>query len=106
VAVIRLKNVASDIAFARILLAKTSDGTSHAPGPIPTLKKERYNESPTIANIELFFSPKKEKLVKIQAPDIPWYENENLIENNVYQNKLPQREILTDKRNEKERSAT
>ena len=41
VATIRLKKVAIDIAFARMLVAKTSEGMSHAPGPIPTLKKDR-----------------------------------------------------------------
>lgn len=34
VAVIRLKNVAMDIAFARIVVANTSEGISQAPGPI------------------------------------------------------------------------
>jgi hypothetical protein len=72
VAVIRLKNVAMDIAFARMLVAKISDGINQAPGPIPTLKKERYRERPTMANVDLFlFFPKNEKLVKMQAPHMP-----------------------------------
>lgn len=72
VAQIRLKNVATLIDLARILVAKISDGINHAPGPIPILKKERYNDSPTIANTgPVSLPPKKEKLVKIRAPHIP-----------------------------------
>jgi hypothetical protein len=71
VAQILLKKLATDIALARMLTANISEGMSHAPGPAPTLKNERYNDSPTIANVELFFFPKKEKLVRRHDPQTP-----------------------------------
>lgn len=43
VAVMRFRKVAMLIAFARIVVENTSAGISHAPGPIPNEKKERYN---------------------------------------------------------------
>lgn len=43
VAVARFPKVARLIAFARIVVVKTSDGISQAPGPIPILKNARYN---------------------------------------------------------------
>jgi hypothetical protein len=51
VAAIRLDTVAQLIALARALLEKTSDGMSHAPGPIPSEKAHRYSASaPTGTN--------------------------------------------------------
>mmetsp|Transcript_22960 Transcript_22960/g.50031 ORF Transcript_22960/g.50031 Transcript_22960/m.50031 type:complete len:155 (-) Transcript_22960:1289-1753(-) len=52
VATILLKNVATDIPFARMLVGKISDGISQAAGPIPMLKNERYRPSPINANVD------------------------------------------------------
>mmetsp|Transcript_8896 Transcript_8896/g.10298 ORF Transcript_8896/g.10298 Transcript_8896/m.10298 type:complete len:105 (+) Transcript_8896:557-871(+) len=42
VPVTRFMKVAIDIAFARMTVGKISAGISQQPGPIPTLKDERY----------------------------------------------------------------
>jgi hypothetical protein len=42
VATMQLLKVATLIALARMLLAQILDGTSQAPGPMSTLKKERH----------------------------------------------------------------
>ena len=72
VAVIRLQNVATDIAFARIEVANISEGMSHAPGPIPELKKAMYRASPPIVHPELeSFCPTKLMATKSNATIIP-----------------------------------
>ena len=70
VATIRLLKVAIDIALARMLVGKISDGMSQATGPIPILKRDRYSASPMMTNTELLF-PMNEKLIKMQAPHMP-----------------------------------
>ena len=54
VAVTRFINVATLIALARIVVANTSDGINHAPGPIPRLKKDRYMAKANTANAPLW----------------------------------------------------
>jgi hypothetical protein len=48
VATIRFINVATLIAFARIVVENTSEGISHAPGPIPKEKKLKYIANATM----------------------------------------------------------
>mmetsp|Transcript_2787 Transcript_2787/g.4079 ORF Transcript_2787/g.4079 Transcript_2787/m.4079 type:complete len:111 (-) Transcript_2787:564-896(-) len=73
VAVIRLKNVATLIDLARIDVGKTSLGMSQAPGPIPTLKNDKYNANPITAKAILPASslPKKVMLVRKSATAMP-----------------------------------
>merc|ERR1719356_574955 len=59
VAVTRLAKVATDMALARTMVEKTSEGMSQAPGPIPTLKKARYSARPTTASALLSLPPTK-----------------------------------------------
>ena len=47
------KRVARLIAFARMQVAKTSLGINHDPGPIPKLKKAKYNPRPIIVKAVL-----------------------------------------------------
>eukprot|EP00581_Thalassiosira_minuscula_P013235 CAMPEP_0183733196 /NCGR_PEP_ID=MMETSP0737-20130205/40442_1 /TAXON_ID=385413 /ORGANISM="Thalassiosira miniscula, Strain CCMP1093" /LENGTH=71 /DNA_ID=CAMNT_0025966397 /DNA_START=125 /DNA_END=337 /DNA_ORIENTATION=- len=46
VAVARFIKAATLMALARIRVGNTSDGISHAPGPIPTEKNAKYNAKP------------------------------------------------------------
>lgn len=48
-AVTLLQTVATLIALARMLVAKTSEGINHAPGPMPMEKNDKYKPSPAIA---------------------------------------------------------
>ena len=70
VAVIRFKKVAMLIAFARIVVEKTSAGISHAPGPIPNEKKDRYNAKATIPRSVPSSMTNVIAIIK-QATDIP-----------------------------------
>mmetsp|Transcript_12447 Transcript_12447/g.19177 ORF Transcript_12447/g.19177 Transcript_12447/m.19177 type:complete len:153 (+) Transcript_12447:332-790(+) len=55
----RLQNVANDIALARMDKEKISEGINHAPGPIPRLKKAKYNANAKIAIPDELELPKK-----------------------------------------------
>ena len=50
VAKTRFRNVAILMALARMHVAKTSDGTSQHPGPMPILNVAKYNAKPRIAH--------------------------------------------------------
>ncbi len=72
VAATRFKKPAILIALPRMQLSKTSEGNSHAPGPIPMLKNARYRLSPNMVKPVLSLElPKNEKLTISSATAIP-----------------------------------
>jgi hypothetical protein len=71
VAVNRLQNVARLIAFARIIVENTSEGTSQAPGPIPMLKNAKYRPRANTPNPAFTEDPRKFKATNIRAMAIP-----------------------------------
>ena len=77
VAVTLFINVATLMAFARTVMAKTSDGTSQAPGPIPTEKKAKYKARPQTAKAEFVALPKKLTERRTKDMAIPRRETKN-----------------------------
>ena len=71
VAVTLFKNVAMLIALARMVVENTSLGISHAPGPIPRLKNERYIANPTRAKIGCESSMKNAIAIIVRETAIP-----------------------------------
>mmetsp|Transcript_19482 Transcript_19482/g.35050 ORF Transcript_19482/g.35050 Transcript_19482/m.35050 type:complete len:154 (+) Transcript_19482:510-971(+) len=95
VAVTRFMNVATLIALARIIVLNTSEGISHAPGPIPILKNAKYNARPNTANPSLFAFPTNAKDTNINETDIPNNDTKNSGRRPLRSNKCPASTITT-----------
>mmetsp|Transcript_45519 Transcript_45519/g.95559 ORF Transcript_45519/g.95559 Transcript_45519/m.95559 type:complete len:247 (+) Transcript_45519:40-780(+) len=95
VAVTRFIKVATLMALARIIVLNTSEGTSHAPGPIPILKKARYNANPNTAKPSLLAFPMNEKETNMRDTDIPINEMKNNGRLPFRSNKCPASTITT-----------
>mmetsp|Transcript_10103 Transcript_10103/g.15963 ORF Transcript_10103/g.15963 Transcript_10103/m.15963 type:complete len:151 (-) Transcript_10103:385-837(-) len=83
------------IALARIIVLNTSEGISHAPGPIPILKNAKYNARPNTANPSLFAFPTNAKDTNINETDIPNNDTKNSGRRPLRSNKCPASTITT-----------
>ena len=79
------------MALARIIVLKTSEGMSHAPGPIPILKKARYNANPTTANPSLWAFPINANDTNNSDTDMPSNDTKNNGRRPFLSNKCPAR---------------
>mmetsp|Transcript_25359 Transcript_25359/g.41174 ORF Transcript_25359/g.41174 Transcript_25359/m.41174 type:complete len:217 (-) Transcript_25359:901-1551(-) len=93
VAVTRFINVATLMAFARIIVLNTSEGMSQAPGPIPILKNARYNPNPTIAPTSLATAPMKLIATMKNETDMPTREMKTKGLRPVLSSKRPAKKI-------------
>ena len=83
------------IALARIIVLKTSEGTSHAPGPIPKEKNARYNAKPNTANPPLLAFPIKLNDTNRSATAMPSNDTKNNGRRPFLSNKCPANTITT-----------
>mmetsp|Transcript_32800 Transcript_32800/g.68990 ORF Transcript_32800/g.68990 Transcript_32800/m.68990 type:complete len:246 (-) Transcript_32800:1117-1854(-) len=95
VAVTRFIKVATLMALARIMVLNTSDGTSHAPGPIPSEKNARYNANPNTANPSLFAFPTNANDTNRSDTDMPSNDTMNSGRRPFLSNKCPASTMTT-----------